>query len=141
MVDKAVVERRLLRLENSLNKLRELSQCSRAEYEEDEALQDRAERNLQIAIQVCIDIASHLAASLGFRSPESYTDLFTVLGERDLLEDELCSTMKLMVGLRNILVHDYLDIKPRLIYKNLKQLDDFRAFAEAVERILQQHAE
>jgi len=136
--DEMVIHKRLVRLETVLRKFRTLSECSEREYLEKEPLQDQAERNLQIAIQVCIDIASHLVASFGFRSPENYGDIFVVLREEGLIGGEVCTIMRNMAGLRNILVHGYLDIKPHLIYQQLQSLDDFCQFAEAIACIMQQ---
>ena len=56
MADKDVLEKRLLRLEHVLRKLKVLSEVPLEKYLKDEGIQDRAERNLQIAARVCIDI-------------------------------------------------------------------------------------
>ncbi len=56
MADKDVLEKRLLRLEHVLRKLKVLSEVPPEKYLKDESIQDRAERNLQIAARVCIDI-------------------------------------------------------------------------------------
>ena len=132
MVDRETIERRLLRLEQFLRKLRELSKVNLDEYLKNEAAQDRAERNLQLAAQICIDIASHVIADQGYRAPYSYGDIFTVLQEEGLLPQELAGTMRQIAGFRNILVHDYLEIDPKIVYESLKKIDDFKKFAEYV---------
>ncbi|MEW6172125.1 MAG: DUF86 domain-containing protein [Bacillota bacterium] len=132
MVDRKTVERRLLKLEQSLRKLEELSRISWDEYRKDEGLRDRVERNLQIAAQVCIDIGSHVIADRGFRPPYGYGDIFTILREEGLLPESLAGTMRQIAGFRNILVHDYLEIDQRIVYESLKSLDDFKRFARHV---------
>lgn len=67
MVDRETIERRLLKLEQFLLKLNELSSLSWEEYIRNEGVQDRVERNLQLAAQVCIDIGSHVTADRGYR--------------------------------------------------------------------------
>ena len=138
VVDKEVVERRLRRLEESLQKLRLASQNSLKAYLENDLIRDSAERNLQVAIQICIDIGGHFVASLGFRTPETYADIFVILREEGVLSDSLSGVMQRMVGLRNILVHDYLEINPELVYEHLDSLNGFAKFAreiiEAVDR-------
>lgn len=69
MVDRKTIERRLFKLEQSLRKLKELSKVSWDEYIKDEGIQDRVERNLQIAAQICIDIGSHVIADREYRAP------------------------------------------------------------------------
>lgn len=130
MVDRETVEKRLFKLEQSLRKLRELSRVSWDEYIKDEGIRDRAERNLQIAAQICIDIGSHVIADRAYRPPCSYGDIFTVLMEEGLLPEALASTMKQIAGFRNILVHDYLDVDPQIVFKSLKRIDVFKQFAK-----------
>ncbi len=137
MVDADMIERRLLRLEHTLRKLGSAAQNTREAYLQDETVQDGVERNLQVAIQVCIDIASHLVASLGLRGPESYADLFSILREENLLSPGLSRTMQRMVGFRNILVHDYMDINAELVYGHLKSLDHFRQYAREILVVLE----
>ncbi len=132
MVDRETVERRLFKLEHSLRKLGKLSKISWEEYVKDEGIRDRAERNLQIAAQICIDIGSHAVADRGYRAPYSYGDIFTVLMEEGLLPETLAQTMKQIAGFRNILVHDYLEIDPEIVFASLKKLDDFKQFAKIV---------
>lgn len=132
MVDKQTVEMRLFKLEQSLRKLKDLSQVGWDEYIKDEGIQDRAERNLHIAAQICIDIGSHVIADRGYRPPYGYGDIFVILMEEGLLPEPLTNTMKQIAGFRNILVHDYLEIDPKIVYHSLKNIDDFKKFANYV---------
>jgi len=132
VVDRVILEKRLLKLERAIHKLKGLSQVSWERFMEDEGIRDRAERNLQTAIQVCIDMGNHIIADSGYRTPSSYADIFDVLREEGLLEECLASTMKRMTGFRNVLVHEYLDINPEIVHESLSRLDDFRAFANCV---------
>lgn len=132
MVDRERIERRLLKLEQSLRKLNEISQVSWDDYIKDEGIQDRVERNLQIAAQACIDIGNHVIADRGYRSPLGYGDIFTVLMEEGLLPVTLANNMRQIAGFRNILVHDYMEIDQRIVYDSLKNIDDFKAFANHV---------
>jgi uncharacterized protein YutE (UPF0331/DUF86 family) len=47
-------------------------------------------------------------------------------------------TMKKIAGFRKILVHDYLKIDNRIVYKALKNLGGFKKFAETIAILLQQ---
>ena len=132
VVDKQTVERRLFKLEQSLRKLKELSQVSWDEYIMNEGIQDRVERNLHIAAQICIDIGSHVIADRGYRPPYGYGDIFMILMEEGLLPVTMANTMKQIAGFRNILVHDYLEVDPKIVYQSLKNIDDFKKFANYV---------
>jgi len=132
VVDRQTVERRLLKLEQSLRKLNELSKFSWDEFIQDEGIQDRVERNMQIAAQICIDIGSHVIADRGYRPPLGYGDIFMVLMEEGLLPAALANTMKQIAGFRNILVHDYLEVDPKIVYDSLNWIDVFKKFAHYV---------
>ena len=91
-----------------------------------------AERNLQIAIQICLDVGNHIISALGLREPESYGDIFTILSEAGILPKEFAEKIRVMAGLRNILVHEYLIIEPAQIYKHLQQVNDFLDYARYI---------
>lgn len=99
----------------------------------DDNIQAIVERRLQLAIQVCIDVANYLIAHLGLRAPEELENVFVVLGREGLISPELADRMVAMVRFRNILVHDYLDINQRLVHAHLtERLDDFEQFAQEI---------
>jgi uncharacterized protein YutE (UPF0331/DUF86 family) len=101
------------------------------EYLADENLQMIVERRLQLSIQVCIDIANHVIAHLGLRVPDSQENVFSILATGGIITRDLAQRMVGMVGFRNILVHDYLDIDSRLVHNHLSQhLSDFEQFGQ-----------
>lgn len=113
--------------------MRQLQQADLSEYLEDENLQAIVERRLQLAIQICMDIANYLIAQLGLTSPDEPEHIFAVLGRENMLRPDLARHMVGMVRFRNILVHDYLDIDSRMVYQNLSaELDDFDQFARQI---------
>lgn len=128
MIDAEVVRRRLGRLQRCLRRLERLTPG----LSDDDAL-DIAERNLQVAIQACIDIASHVLASNGESVPDTYGELFTALSRLGWLPPELASRLRRAVGMRNVLVHDYLDIDPVRLSDSLTHLDDLRAFGQLIQ--------
>jgi len=132
VVNREIIQRRLSKLEQSLRKLKDLSCVSLEDYLKSEAIQDRVERNLQIAAQACIDIGSHVVADREYRTPSGYGDIFNILQEEGLLPGELAGAMKQVAGFRNILVHDYLDVDLVVVYQSLGKIDDFRRFAQFV---------
>ncbi|GAB6172155.1 DUF86 domain-containing protein [Paradesulfitobacterium aromaticivorans] len=125
-----------MKLEQAVRKLKEITLHSWEQYSNNEALRDRAERNLQVAAQACIDIANHIIADKGYRTPQGYAESFVVLAEEELIPKELANKMKMIAGFRNILVHDYLEIDHKIVYSSINYLDDFRQFASYVHKLL-----
>lgn len=90
---------------------------------------------LQEAVEGCIDIAGHIIASEGFGRQEDYADYFTELGERDIIEDNLSSSLEDMAKFRNLVVHRYAEVDPQLLQEILdSDLEDLMDFIKAVEK-------
>lgn len=131
-LDDLVVSERLSRLERCARKLSEISRVPLDRFLQDEDLQDKAERNFQVAAQCCIDIGSHIIAAQGLGMPESYADVFETLGNSGVLTTDFAHTFQRIAGFRNILVHDYVKVRPETVYKNLSNISDFSTFARQI---------
>jgi uncharacterized protein YutE (UPF0331/DUF86 family) len=129
LVDRAAVEARLARLDRELSMIEQVRRAGRDRFLADDGLQHQAERALQLAIQICIDVGAHLVAARGLRAPDEYRDVFERLSRDDTLDTPLADRLKDAVGQRNLLVHAYVDLDPALIWEKLGDVDDLRAFA------------
>ena len=99
-----------------------------------------AERCLEVAIQACVDVAAHLIGRLDLRKPARSGDTFAVLAEERMIPQPLADDLARMVGFRNILVHEYLqirlDIGHELIQTRLSDIETFvRSMAAAADRL------
>jgi len=56
------------------------------------------------------------------------------MSELGVLDSEFARRFAPVAGFRNILVHEYLGLNWDHVYENLKGLDDFLDFAEAVRQ-------
>jgi uncharacterized protein YutE (UPF0331/DUF86 family) len=95
----------------------------------DHRLQHQAERALQLAIQICLDVGVHLVAARGLRAPDEYRDVFERLSREDTLDAALAERLKDAVGQRNLPVHGYVDVDTTVVWEKLAEVDDLRAFA------------
>ena len=88
------------------------------------------ERLLQLSIECLLDIAQHIAAAKGKRPPESYSDCIKVLEEVGLIKEEKGELYRSIIRFRNILVHGYARIDPKIVYERwTKGLSDLRDMA------------
>lgn len=132
-LDREVVDRRLLRLESVMRRLERDAQVAIEQYLEDEDLQARVERRLQLASQICLDIANYLIVRGDLEVPEEEENVFLVLAKSGVLPSELGKRLQGLTRFRNILVHDYLAVDNRIVHRNLRDgLPDLRDFARAV---------
>jgi uncharacterized protein YutE (UPF0331/DUF86 family) len=135
LVDLEVFNKRLSMLESVLADLRRLATLPRETFLQDRGLQAQAERWLHLAAEAALDIAHHLIADRGFRSPSTYREAFQVLKENGILDDALAVDMMGWAGLRNVLVHLYLDVDHAKLHEILTgDLDQLERYSVAVAR-------
>ena len=80
-----------------------------------------AERTLQVTIEACIGIAKQWAKALAGHSPQDAYQAFEILVQRGELAPDSLSGWRKIIGLRNALVHDYLNIDPEIIRSVIAQ--------------------
>ncbi len=91
------------------------------------------ERTLQLAVECCLDIGSHIISSERLREPEDNKNVFKVLVEAGHLPAEMLETLQRMAGFRNILIHEYTRIAPEVVFAVLtRRLRDLRRFAREI---------
>ena len=129
MVDVEVIKQRLNQLSTSINKIERFKEISLEEFLKDDIIQDVVEYNLFIAINMMIDIATHIVVDNNMGSPETLGEAFNILNKEKYLNDEETKVYRNMVGLRNILSHEYINIDKKIIYNILKNnLIDIKKF-------------
>lgn len=135
MVDRDVFDRRLSKLEDLLRSLRELAEHDWDSFKSNEMFRASAERWLQLASECALDLAHHLVADRGWKSPTTNREAFETLAREGVLTDELAEQMTGWAGLRNVLVHLYLALDDKQIYKTLTtELSQLEKFAEAIAK-------
>lgn len=115
-------------LSERLSRLEPLRNRPRSDFAEDPYLRDIVERNLEVAAQCCIDIASRLIAMEGAQKPSDYQEAIARLGEIGVLSVEFARRLAPIAGFRNILVHEYLVVDWDKVHANLQRLDDLKQF-------------
>jgi uncharacterized protein YutE (UPF0331/DUF86 family) len=123
-----------------LVKLEPFKDKSKEEFLRDEYLQDIVERNLEVAIQSCIDIANRIISLDGLEKPRDYYGAIIRLGEENILPYDFAQNFAPVAGFRNILIHEYLEINWDEVYHNLNQMDQFYEFIAYIEKWLAQRS-
>lgn len=104
---------------------------------EDRGEQYRIEFPLQQAIQICIDLATHLLADSPGQRPSTLAATFEALAERGLVDRELGERLAAMARFRNLLVHGYADIIPERVWDIItNHLGDIETYFSQVARSL-----
>lgn len=96
---------------------------------DDQMRQDAIAMNLQRACESAIDIANHLIRIRKLGLPQDSRDAFDLLKQGGIIDEEMNSALKSMVGFRNILVHEYRALDPAIVEAVIEhRLDDLLAF-------------
>jgi uncharacterized protein YutE (UPF0331/DUF86 family) len=132
-VDAVLVRRRLRALERAVRVLRQLRDQGRLAFVNDEIVQDRVARNAQLAAQACADVALHILAASGRESPETYASALVALAKLGIVPRDLGDRLAAAVRLRNILVHDYLEVDHGRLFDELGWIEDAVTFAARID--------
>jgi len=79
-------------------------------------------------IQEIIDISCVLVSSNNLGNPKNYRECIEILIKNGYISEELGKRLISMVGLRNLLVHEYIKIDLSRLCEFLNNLNDFREF-------------
>ena len=130
------IEKKIKAVQDRVKRLEQLSDTlsSFDKYQASPDVKDIAERNIQVAIEGCLDIAKIVISSKELTEPKDNKGVFTVLAEAGILSDASLKFLIPMAGTRNVLVHGYDKVEDSVIYGVLKRhLDDFAEFLKEIK--------
>jgi len=105
-------------------------------------IQDILVLNLTRAVQLCVDIGSHIISESDETAPNTMGEVFETLRKLNVIPVQTCRQLKKAVGFRNVAIHNYAAINWEIVYAiSEKSLDDFRAFAKEISHQAQQGSE
>ncbi len=135
MVNVEILRKRLTKLEEYLRILSRLGRYSYTEFIEEPERYGSAERFLQLSIEAINDLGNHIVADLELGEVSWQSDIPRLLAECGHISQDLEKRWIRMIGFRNILVHEYLNIDRKLVYDVMKNsLGDFRELVEVFAR-------
>ncbi|KYH32739.1 type VII toxin-antitoxin system HepT family RNase toxin [Neomoorella mulderi] len=129
--------RRLRFLATELEDLKAYGEMDYFQYQSDRKSRRDVERIIENLINAALDIAKILIAGEDLEVPETYRQAFIQLGEAGIIDKELALALAEKARTRNILAHQYLDIKWELIKDFLATgIANMEQFKQQVEQRL-----
>jgi uncharacterized protein YutE (UPF0331/DUF86 family) len=131
MTDPDLLAKKLAFIESCVADLRRLAVAENI----DSDVKERrfVEHTLQLAIQACLDAASHIVSDDRLGEPQTNQQLFQLLAQAGRISKELSAKLRSAAGFRNILVQGYADVDVNVTRDLLEHhLDDLLAFANAL---------
>jgi uncharacterized protein YutE (UPF0331/DUF86 family) len=137
LVRPEVIRKRLNKLDEYLSILRRYDVYSFDEFDSNPELYGSAERFLHLAIEMLIDLGNHVIAELDLGPVNWYSDIPSILTEHGYLQSELKEKWLRMIGFRNVLVHEYLEIDRGIVFDVLQNhLSDIEALRQIFAQFL-----
>ena len=137
MIDVDLVRRKMSRLNVYLKQLTPLSKYSFKIYKEDTYLKFSTERLIQLIVDCAVDINNHVVVETDQRPPEDYRSSFLKASEVKLITRDLAEKIKGSAGLRNILVHEYMDVDDQIVFEAIfLVLKNYREYLRQVNKFI-----
>ena len=124
-------------LDAEFNDIARYRAFSQLDYQSDRAKKREVERWVENMINALIDIAKIIIASEKQPLPETYRETVLRLGSLSYLSEQSAEQLALFTKLRNILAHEYLDLRWREISAFIAQAEPpMRELIESVKKIV-----
>ncbi|MDF1538803.1 MAG: DUF86 domain-containing protein [Candidatus Thorarchaeota archaeon] len=137
-VDPHVVKLRLDMILSHIEELKEVSQNAEDSFLSNSILRRATERSLQLIAQAIIDICTHIVAHNHWGAPQTYSDTVREVSNRGMIEKGLSSRLVELVKLRNVIVHLYLEIDPKIVYRSaVLAVTDAKLFIESMNKLFE----
>lgn len=131
------VQRRLRAIRDRLDELNRLGTVSVDRLTDDWLIRAATERVLTQLVELAVHINTHIVTSSGGLPPADYRQSFTAAADVGAISADLAAKIAPSAGLRNILVHHYLDADLAIVAESVGQaLTDYSAYVREVARWL-----
>jgi len=127
---------KLMRLEENLKTLKQLKK----NYTLDDFISDKVDEwglryGLLESIQIIIDLACHIVAEKNLGTPKNYSECISFLISNNYLKKDLGEKITQMIGLRNLLIHEYGIIEVKKLFEYLNHINDISDFIYAIRKV------
>lgn len=117
MVDADVVAAKLAELAHRLARVRAHNKATPELLAAAEDSLDLVSFNLMLAIQACVDIASHIVADEGWPLARTLGEGFDRLAEHGVISRESASAMRNASSFRNLIAHGYTNVDVAIVQR------------------------
>ena len=122
----ALLDKNLTRLQNRFEKV------NFDEFKGDWELRSACERVLQVMVEIVIDVSERIIALNNAGPVSTSGEAIEKLVELGVIKS--AEPYKTMVKFRNIVVHQYEEVEPEILYNIAKnKLNDFKSFRDEVD--------
>ncbi len=88
------------------------------------------------SIQIIIDISCHISSKYNLGIAKSYVECIENLQKQAYIDKDLSKSLISAIGLRNLLIHEYVKIDIEQLYNFLEFTDDFSRFIKDIKKYI-----
>jgi uncharacterized protein YutE (UPF0331/DUF86 family) len=137
VADVETVRDRISRIRRFVRELRGFSQISEEDFSHNTERQYAVLHALQLSIEACVEIATHICSADGLGVPSSYAEAFDLLERAGVVDPQLANDLRAMARFRNRIVHFYWEMDMKEVYRILSEsLGDFDRYLVEIEKYL-----
>jgi len=138
MVNREVLQKRIEKVKEYLDFLKNIhKKYTLKEFKEDPMIHGSSERFLHLCIEALLDIGNHIIADENLGKVDVYSDVPEILHKTGYITKAQKDMFVKMIGFRNILVHDYLEVEREIVYGILQNnLDDIEQILKEIAKEL-----
>ncbi len=131
MVNRTVISSKANKINEHIKKIDKYMNLSKKEFFQDVDVQDIVEYNLFQIINHLISIMQHIVVDEQYALPETAYDSSYVLYDKGILSEKDLDLIKKMIGFRNIIGHDYINLNKDVVYFALREgIKDIKVILE-----------
>ena len=132
-MDRLILSEKLESLRRCVQRIEQKTPLEIETLIQDADVQDILVLNLTRAVQLCVDIGSHIVSASGASAPKIMSEVFEILEELGAIAPPTCKAMQQAVGFRNIAVHNYDSIDWKIVWTICNEsLTDFERFSSEI---------
>ncbi len=109
-LDRDVITTRLRHIDDLITVLRDVGAVDAERLSADTLLRLGIERALTQLVELSVDVLNHLLVVSNGQATRTYREAFTAAATTGILSPTLATTLESAAGMRNALVHEYVDI-------------------------------
>ena len=133
MIDSSVVLNKASKVDQHLKRIRKRRELDLDAFLNDIDCQESILFNVQMAIQNCIDLATHVVGDDNLGVPGSTNEIFYLLEDNGYISSDITEKMVAAVGFRNLIVHEYVRVDLRQVYQIAhNEIEDLQEFVKVI---------
>ncbi len=135
MMEREIIDSRIRLMIKYLDRLKNFKSVQLTDYLDNFDYQLMVERLIELLVEASSDINSYMLAQLHNVIPSTYYDSFIEAGKNHLITRELANELAKSAGMRNRLVHQYIDHE--IVFKSIpKALKQFPLYIQQITTYL-----